>query len=194
MLLARCENQMNLKDSSLDLENRRQIYQIIEKLPGIHFRELFRKLNISMGSLEYHLNVLERNNLIYPKKEGGYTRYFIKGKLGSENKELAAMLRNDRLRKMLFTLILNPGISHKALTDKLGWPKSTISFYLKKLLEKGVVEERVQPKGEGTEILTKSRTGLYVIRPDQIVQLVVMYKTGFLAELSNRILDLVEIL
>jgi len=184
---------MNIDESPLDLENRRVIYQLIEKFPGIHFRELFRKLNISMGSLEYHLKILEDMDLVYLKKESGFTRYFVRGKLGEEDRVFAMMLRNDRLRKMLFTLILNPGQTHKTLTKKLGWPKSTISFYLKKLLDKKVVEERVQSNQQIGPQIDKSAKGLYVVRPDKIVHLVMIYKSGFFDELTNRILDLVEI-
>ena len=104
------------------------------------------------------------------------------------------MLQNDKLRKMLFTLVLNPGITHKDLTEKLDWPKSTTSFYLKKLLTKEIVEEReVQKTGK---FLTsgKPATGLFVVRPDRVIHLVTIYKAGFFDELANRILDLVETL
>jgi predicted transcriptional regulator len=185
---------MNYETSPLELENRKKIYQLIEKLPGIHFRELFRKLDISMGSFEYHLNILEKSNLVYLKKEGGFSRYFVKGKLGEEDKELATMLRNDRLRTMLLNLILHPGISHKTLTDKLGWPKSTISFYLKKLIDKNVVEERALKGLKDISKPGKPEMGLHVVKPDRVIHLVVLYKSGFFDELSNRILDLVEIL
>lgn len=185
---------MKYKESPLDLENRRTIYQIIDKYPGIHFRELFRKLDISMGSFEYHLQILEKNDLIYLKKEGGYTCYFVKGKLSEEDKEVATMLRNDRLRKILFTLILNPGISHKTLTKQLNWPKSTISFYLKKLISKEIVEERDLTSEKSRLDIGRPQKGIYVNKPDKIIHLVVIYKSGFFDELSNRILDLVEVI
>ncbi len=185
---------MTAEDPELELLNRRAIYQVINNFPGIHFRELFRKLNMSMGSLEYHLRILERNELVYSKKEGGFTRYFVKGKLGSEDKELASLLQNDRLRKLLFTLVLTPGLSHKSLTEKLGWPKSTISFYLKKLLRKGIIEERQTTQKSLSMGTGKPPTGLYVLKPDRVIHLVTIYKAGFFDELANRILDLVETL
>ena len=187
---------MSQEISPLELENRRRIYKLIERFPGIHFRELYRKLDLSMGSFEYHLNKLERSNLIYLKKDSHYTRYFVTGKLGEEDKQLASLLRNDRLRKILFTLILEPGISHKGLTKKLGWPKSTTSFYLKKLFDTKIIEERETSIEDSKQTLGvgKPQKGLHVTRPDKIIHLVVIYKTGFFDELSNRILDLVEIL
>ncbi len=183
---------MSVEDPELELLNRRKIYQVIDKFPGIHFRELFRKLDLSMGSLEYHINILQRNELIYGKKEGGFTRYFVKGKLGSEDKDLAGMMQNDKLRKMLFTLVLNPGLTHKDLTETLAWPKATISFYLKKLLSKGIIEEREISKTDKPRTSGRSGIGLYVTRPDRVIHLVTIYKTGFFDELANRILDLVE--
>jgi predicted transcriptional regulator len=185
---------MTKEDPELELLNRRKIYQTIDSFPGIHFRELFRKLDISMGSLEYHINILEKNGLIYQKKEGGFTRYFVKGKLGAEDKELASILQNDRARKMLFTLVLNPGLTHKMLTERLAWPKSTTSFYLKKLLKKQIVEERERTKiGLSSKLKPeKSNKGLFVVRPDRVIHLVTIYKAGFFDELANRILDLVE--
>jgi predicted transcriptional regulator len=185
---------MTVEDPELELLNRRNIYQVIDSHPGIHFRELFRKLKMSMGSLEYHLRILERNELIYSRKEGGFTRYFVKGKLGAEDKEIASLLQNDRLRTLLFTLVLTPGLSHKSLTEKLGWPKSTISFYLKKLLEKGIVEERQRSQKTIYSGTGKPPTGLYVIKPDRVIHLVTIYKAGFFDELANRVLDLVETL
>jgi predicted transcriptional regulator len=185
---------MKIKDSPLELENRRHIYKLIERFPGIHFRELFRKLTLSMGSFEYHLQILEKNELIFLKKEGGFTRYFVKGSLGEEDKELATMLRNDRLRKILFTLILNPGISHTTLTEQLDWPKSTISFYLKKLFNKDIIEERPLSSKKNMPETGKPQKGIYVNRPDKVIHLVMIYKSGFFDELSNRILDLVEII
>jgi predicted transcriptional regulator len=185
---------MKVQESPLELENRRHLYKLIEKFPGIHFRELFRKLDISMGSLEYHLQVLEKSELIYLKKEGGFTRYFVQGKLDEIDKKLATMLRNDRLRKLLFTLILNPGISHKRLIKELNWPKSTISFYLKKLHNKDIIEERPILRDESEPQIGKTQKGIHVTRPDKVIHLVVLYKSGFFDELSNRILDLVEVI
>jgi predicted transcriptional regulator len=185
---------MSVEDPELELLNRRKIYQTIDKFPGIHFRELFRKLNMSMGSLEYHLRVLERSDLIYLEKKGGFSLYFVKGKLGSEDKELAAMMQNDKLRTLLFNLVLNPGLSHTELTERLGWPKSTISFYLKKLLEKGIIEERKETKQKAPMASGKPATRLYVVKPDRVIHLVTIYKAGFFDELANRILDLVDVL
>ena len=69
-----------------------------------------------------------------------------------------------------------------------------LNFYLKKLLDKNIVEERELTKDKDSLEAGKPQKGIYVIRPDKIVHLVVMYKSGFFDDLSNRILDLVEVI
>ena len=59
-----------MEDKSLELESRRKIYEAIEKVPGIHFRELNRRLGIPLGVIEYHLKYLEQHELIVAKHVG----------------------------------------------------------------------------------------------------------------------------
>ncbi|MCK4365849.1 MAG: winged helix-turn-helix transcriptional regulator [Thermoplasmatales archaeon] len=43
-------------ENILELETRRQIYNIILENPGLHLRELSRRTNLSFGGLRHHLN------------------------------------------------------------------------------------------------------------------------------------------
>jgi hypothetical protein len=57
-----------------------------------------------------------------------------------------------------------------------------------------MIEERPISRAKSESQIGKSERGLYVTRPDKVIHLVVLYKSGFFDELSNRILDLVEII
>lgn len=48
------------KEDSLALETRRKIYNLILNYPGLHEREIARKLNLSLSTLDYHLHYLEK--------------------------------------------------------------------------------------------------------------------------------------
>ena len=69
----------------LELETRRKIYEQINKSPGIHFRELERRLKVVVGNLQYHLQYLEKKNLIRTLNDEDYVRYFVKDKCLNEN-------------------------------------------------------------------------------------------------------------
>ena len=62
----------------LELEKRREIFDIVRKNSGCHFREIERRSKIAHGTLKYHLGFLARHGLIVEKKDGNNVRYFSK--------------------------------------------------------------------------------------------------------------------
>ena len=50
------------REQVLALGVRREIFELIKQSPGLHFREIKRRTNLAIGALQYHLNVLEKNN------------------------------------------------------------------------------------------------------------------------------------
>ena len=65
------KNYFEKEKEALLLDVRKKIYLTIEKFPGLHFRELQRKNRIGVGNLDYHLNYLEKMNLIKVEKSKG---------------------------------------------------------------------------------------------------------------------------
>ena len=53
------------KDEILENENRKKIYETIERSPGIHLREIQRILDMPLTTLEYHLSYMTRKKIIY---------------------------------------------------------------------------------------------------------------------------------
>ena len=75
-----------MKKNILQLERRRQFYNKIKKHPGLHLMELKKRINIPRSTLKYHINFLEKYDLIIVKKDRRYTRFFTKQKVGYEEK------------------------------------------------------------------------------------------------------------
>ncbi len=46
--------------------------------PGAHLRQIARDLGMSMGTLRWHLSVLERNGLVWERREGNRTKFFLR--------------------------------------------------------------------------------------------------------------------
>ena len=51
----------------LELENRRRIHQEVTLNPGLHYRELQRRLDMVPGLLDYHLAYLQEKGLMIQK-------------------------------------------------------------------------------------------------------------------------------
>ncbi|MFW3146300.1 MAG: winged helix-turn-helix transcriptional regulator [Thermoplasmatota archaeon] len=164
-----------MKEDPLQLDTRREIFELIKSSPGVHFREISRRLDIPMGVVEYHINFLLKRDMIVARKEGRYKRYYTEGKVGSRDKKVLAFLRKDIPRAILMYLMLNPGARHRDIKSELDIGGSTLSFHLKKMIRKEVVREEDE---EGTK-------RFYVADPESVSKTLIVYKKSFMDDLVD---------
>jgi len=129
------------EQNSLNFETRRKIFKFIKDNPGLHLRKLSRKLDTPYSTLKYHLNCLEKNDLIVSKGQNGYQRYYARNKVGKNYKEVINFLRQDTTRKIILCLLDNTCCTRIELSKELQKTPQTLSFHLKKLLEAGIIKE-----------------------------------------------------
>lgn len=166
-----------------ELETRRRIYEQIKKSPGIHFRELERRLQMVVGNLQYHLQYLEKKNLIRVLNDGDYVRYFVKDRsLSEDERKIMSFLRRSGCRHILLQLLNNPDMNNKELSQAVGLSPSTISWNLNKLLEAGIIER------EKTGRISK----FTIIDPPAIAELLICYKESFLDTLVDGFIEMWE--
>ena len=167
------------KDEILENERRRKIYATIEASPGIHLRELQRTLDMPLTSLEYHLSYMSRKKILFAETQGHHKRYYTKP-LDLEDKKLLAALRQKRMREIVLIILANRKAKYQLLADQLNLSHSTLSSYLKYLVN--------------NNILVKDKIGyesLYTIRDeDRVAKVLVAYKPSFLDRLVDNALDI----
>ena len=73
------------------LEHRIRISGLILNSPGLHFREIQRRLSIATGALAYHLRVLADSGLIRSERHGRFLRFFPSGIDDYETRLLSAL-------------------------------------------------------------------------------------------------------
>jgi predicted transcriptional regulator len=168
-----------MEDKSLELESRRKIYEAVKSVPGIHFRELNRRLGITLGVIEYHLKYLEQHELIVSKRAGRYKRYYIMGKMGSRDKQLMGLLQQQMPRRILMHLLLNPGCTQKKLRKEFKISASTLSFHISKLLDAELIDT-----------IKKGRKHSYLVSDEEAVaKILIRYKEGFVDEVVDDFVD-----
>src|SRR3972149_3670999 len=166
------------KNEILENENRRKIYNLIEKNPGTHLRELQRTLNMPLTTLEYHLTYMVRKKIVYSETDSQYKRYYAKP-LEKEDKKVLSALRQKRLREIVLLVLASEKTKYQFMSDYFNLPRSTLSFYLKYLVDKG--------------ILTKEKVGyetLYTVKDeDRVSKVIIAYKASFLDKLVDKTLN-----
>ena len=166
------------REETLANEARRRIYQFVLSNPGLHLRELQRQLDTPLSSLNYHLNYLVKQDILYSEDDGFYIRFFDE-ELEARNREVLSVLRQKRLREVLLVVLSQTKISYIDLKRRLQLPASTLSLYLKKLVEHNLLERH-----------SIGRESFYVIKDEaRIAGLLVLYKTSFMDRLIDNALS-----
>ena len=129
-----------LKNMVQEQETRKTIYHFIQKYPGLHIRELNRRLHTPKSTLNYHLLYLIKKGHLIAKPEGRYIRFYASNGIGIKEQEILHFLRIDTSRRIILLIIANICCSQIELSKKLEKKPKTIEFHLKKLLEKNVIE------------------------------------------------------
>ena len=97
-----------MEKNALLLKTRKKIYEHILSNPGEYLRQIQKKLDMSMGHLEYHLNYLEKNDIIYSRFEENHKRYYPKRVLTVKEREIMSILRQKTMRKIILVLLKRP--------------------------------------------------------------------------------------
>jgi predicted transcriptional regulator len=164
-----------MDEDPLQLETRKRIFELVQASPGVHFREISRRLELPMGVVEYHLNFLIKRDMIVDRKEGRYRRYYAEGKIGSREKRVLSYLRKDIPRTILMHVMLHPGARHRDIKSELEISGSTLSFHLQHMISDEVLKE-VDEGG------TKR---FYVVDPDSVSRTLILYRRSFMDRLVD---------
>ncbi len=129
----------------LEVGNRKNIYKLIEEYPGLHMREISRRTDLAMNLVRYHLDQLKRYEMVEVIEENEYKRYFPKEggrRVDYSDKRYLALLRQEiPLSVVLYLLNKGKAVSHSDIKDELDIAPSTLSYHLKKMEKKELLEK-----------------------------------------------------
>ena len=169
---------MKTREKILENEHRRTIYNFVKDNPGLHMRELQRKLDIPLSTLEYHLDYLEKKDVLSQEDDRRYCRYFA-DEHSEEEKTLLSALRQKRLREIILLVLSEELICFKELINEISIAESTLSHYLRYLSER--------------EILVRERIGVetcYRLKSEKtVVYSLLCYQTSFVDKLVDNVLN-----
>jgi predicted transcriptional regulator len=164
----------------LDLESRREIYQVVHHTPGIHFRELLRRLDYAQGTVQYHLRWLTTHNLVEAASDGEFTRYYPAREFTPDDKSTLSALRRQYSREVIAHLAADGPLTTTELADRVGKSVSTVSWHLSRLHEVGLVTKRRD--GRRVEYALADR--------ERVLKLYATYEESFTDRLLDNLIDI----
>ena len=115
----------------------------INSMPGIRYRELLRLTGLCNGVLAHHLNALEKSFQIRVdrQRESKTTRYYSTN-IPTRESDILRQLKIKVSRQIIKFIISHNLCTFNELVEHLGKASSTVSWYLKRLREAGIISVR----------------------------------------------------
>lgn len=136
-------------DSTYNISSREYFFNTLPKLqqkllvcidenPGIRYRELLRLINFSNGVLSYHVNKLEKLDLVNVERKNRLTRFFPRN-ISNEVMGILGNLRNQTSYEIIKLVYESGPISQREIVKYTRKASSTISWHMKKLLDCNII-------------------------------------------------------
>ncbi|HEX7178322.1 MAG TPA: winged helix-turn-helix transcriptional regulator [Nitrososphaeraceae archaeon] len=119
-------------------ELQQKLLLCIDQNPGIRYRELLRLINFSNGVLSYHVNKLEKLDLVNVERKNRLTRFFPRN-ISNEVMGILGNLRNQTSYEIIKLLSEKGPISQQEVVKSTRKAASTISWRMKKLLDDNII-------------------------------------------------------
>jgi uncharacterized membrane protein len=145
----------------LDNFTRGKIYGYIIANPGDHYNSIKSSLKLKNGALAYHLQALEREDLIKAQTDGKFKRFYpFEMSVPSRSTKLSTMRQN-----IVNQIEESPGITQNEISDKMGVSHQAISYHLRSLVQLGAVN--IEKKGRANHCFPGEYSGELVMENEE---------------------------
>ncbi len=140
MMLESISRNVSLSQSE-NLNNSRKILNHIQRNPAIHMRQIKRELDLSIGTIQYHLNRLEKSNKIISEKHSLHKYYFSIGLFNEKERNLLKILKHDTARQILMFILERKNPTQQSIVTDIKISAASVNWHIKRLVDLGLVLE-----------------------------------------------------
>lgn len=131
-----------MSKDNLNKRVQNKLYVCIELNPGLYFSEIVRNTGINKGTTYYHLDLLEKQNMIESYKAFGRKLFFKKGWSHNEkHKAMMAASKNPVGEQIIVKIQSGRCKTNGDLKREMGVSAATMSWYIKRMKELGIVRD-----------------------------------------------------
>jgi predicted transcriptional regulator len=160
-----------------------EILEFIKNHPGSHLRQVKRSLGISMGAIQYHLGVLEKERRIISRRKGLYKRFYPSLVFGEYQRDILDVLSQETERDILLYLVRNQNATQKELSQYARISSGTINWHMKRLMASHLVS--VKREGQFVRYALE-------LNPDEILSLLQIYHPSIWETFADRFANVIE--
>lgn len=120
---------------------RRRLLDLIAEQPGIHASQLCRTSGEPWGTVQYHLSLLHKGEMV-TSVEAGRERRFFPSEVDPRRAHLLALLHQGRRSEIASFIRDHPGSRQVDICDALSVSRKTFRSSVEPMVEQGLVHER----------------------------------------------------
>ena len=118
------------------LSTQEKILEFIINNPSSHLRKIKNNLGFSVGTIQYHLNILEKEGKIKSTKTRFYKNYFH---INESDEKILSVFNLSSPRSIVIYLIQHEPATHQEIAKGVGLSSSTVSWHMKRLIELSII-------------------------------------------------------
>jgi predicted transcriptional regulator len=160
---------------------RDRILRFIHDNPGCHLRKIKDELDLAMGTVQYHLDKLEKAGRITSQRHGLHKYCFVVGAFEENEKQLLEVLGNETAREILMFIIEQRYPSQIEISKYIGISSASVSWQIRRLLDYGIIDEIKEGKFKRYKLHGDSK---------QVVAFLKNYYPSIWNRWSNRLAEL----
>src|SRR4249919_878894 len=127
---------MDESDDTVD-----KVLCFIQDNPGCHLRRIKREMNVSMGSVQYQLDKLEKLGRITSSRRGLYKYYFAAGLFKENEKDILEVLTHETARRILMFIIEEKSPTQTDIVNSVKISARSISWHVGLLVAFNIITE-----------------------------------------------------
>lgn len=160
--------------------NTAKVLQFIQRKPGSHLRQIKRELGMAMGTIQYHLALLEKQGKIISERQNFRKFYFPVGLFVDDQRNILKIIKQDTAREILLFIIEKKNPTQHEIVDKIQISAASVSWHLDRLKKVGMIYE----KRDG-----KYKQYYLKINLTDIIQLIKSYHPTIWEQWSGRLIE-----
>ena len=127
---------MDESDDTVD-----KVLYFIQDNPGCHLRRIKRAMNVSMGTVQYQLDKLEKMGRITSSRRGLYKYYFAAGLFKENEKDILEVLTHETARKILMFIIEQKSPTQTDIVNSVKISARSISWHVGRLVALKIITQ-----------------------------------------------------
>lgn len=126
--------------------NANRVLQYIQENPGCHLRQVKRELILAMGTIQYHLNLLEKQGKISSERHNLHKYYFPIGLFEQNQRDILKILNQETAREILLIILEKNNPTQTDIAGIIKISSASVNWHIKRLIELGLIFEKKDGK------------------------------------------------